>query len=119
MPQPYLLATRMMQKLLDGHTNVVHYIDDVLIFTETWTEHVNALRHVLESLRNAGLTVKPSKCNIAFESVDFLGHVVGNGVIKPQQDKIKRVLEAKRPETKKQLSAIIYWLSELLSQVYS
>ena len=68
-----------------------------MIFTETWSDHVNALRQVLESLRSAGLTAKPSK----------LGHIVGNGVIKPLPDKVKLVLEAKRPETKKQVRSFI------------
>ncbi len=39
--------TRMMRTLLDGHNNVVHYIDDVLIFTKTWKEHVDTLAQVL------------------------------------------------------------------------
>ena len=99
--------TRMMRRLLDGQSNVVHSIDDVLIFTETWSEHVKVLSQVLERLRDAGLTAKPSKCKIGYESVDFLGHIVGKGLIKPQSDKVQRILSAGRPETKKQVRSFI------------
>ena len=99
--------TRMMRRLLEGQTNVVHYIDDVLIFTETWSEHVKVLRQVLGRLLDAGLTAKPSKCKIGYESVDFLGHTVGKGLIKPQSEKVQRILSAKRPETKKQVRSFI------------
>ena len=46
------------------------------------------LRAVFESLRQAKLVARPSKCSIGFRELEFLGHVAGNGTLKPVQDKI-------------------------------
>jgi len=39
---------------------------------------------VLDRLNEVGLTVKPSKCQLAMGKCTYLGHVVGNGVVKPE-----------------------------------
>ena len=70
---------RMMRRLLDGLSHVDNYVDDVLVHTETWEEHIAALRALFVRVREYGLTVKPSKCFMAFESIDFVGHKIGQG----------------------------------------
>ena len=85
--------SRMMRKLLNGLDNVINYIDDILIFSETWEEHVRLLEEVLLRLQRAGLTARPSKCFIAFE---FLGHVVGRGQLKPRPGKVEQIVNAAR-----------------------
>ncbi|XP_022095014.1 uncharacterized protein LOC110981615 [Acanthaster planci] len=94
--------SRMMRKLLSGLDHVINYIDDILIFTETWEEHTERLREVLQRVRRAGLTARPSKCFVAFESLEFLGHVVGRGTVKPRPEKIQQIINAVRPLTKKE-----------------
>ncbi|PIK63031.1 hypothetical protein BSL78_00038 [Apostichopus japonicus] len=73
------IFTRMMRKLLEGQANVVNYIDDVLVYTESWEEHLIILTSVFEKLRNAGLTARPTKCFVGYKSLDFLGHICGRG----------------------------------------
>ena len=97
----------MMRKLLSGMCDVINYIDDILIFTATWDEHIEILREVLSRLRMAGLTARPTKCYLGFESLDFLGHIVGEGVIKPQPDKVRNILAVSRPTTKKQVRSFL------------
>ena len=53
---------RMMRKLFDDVENVTSYIDDILIDTKTWLEHVSTLEQVCQILDNANLAAKPSKC---------------------------------------------------------
>ena len=64
---------RMMLEVLEGqedHSSA--YIDDVLIYSKTWEEHLCHIRLVLESLRANGQTAKPSKCVWAANKVEYL-----------------------------------------------
>ena len=101
------LFSRMMRKLLDGLDQVINYIDDILIFTETWEEHLRVLQEVLRRILQAGLTARPSKCFVAFETLEFLGHVVGKGQLKPRPGKIEQIMNATRPTTKKEVRSFI------------
>ena len=71
---------RAMRKLLHGVDNVETYIDDIIVHTRDWQNHVETLSCRFERFRDAGVTVKPSKCVIAARSVEFLGHNVGGGI---------------------------------------
>ena len=98
---------RMMRKLLSGMSNVVSFLDDILVHTKTLEEHVTTLRELFGRLRNANLTARPSKCEIGCRSLQYLGHTVSNGEIKPNMDKVCQILDAPRPETKKQVRSFL------------
>ena len=100
---------RMMRKLLSPlkKNNVHHFMDDVLVATETWKEHVEALKAVLQRLREANLAAKPSKIFVGFEQLPFLGHEIGAGRRWPEADKIEKIIEAPLPATKKQLRSFM------------
>ncbi len=68
------------------------YIDDIVIISCSWNDHLNHLRQVLFRLREANLWVKLKKCQLGMHQCIYLGYVVGNGVIKPDPEKIKAVL---------------------------
>lgn len=54
---------RMVDKLLNGMQDYAGaYIDDVVVYSESWKDQLRHLREVLESLKQAGLTVKLRKC---------------------------------------------------------
>ena len=97
----------MMRKLLRGADHVDHYIDDCLIHTDTWKEHVEALRTFLERVRKAGLTIRPTKSVVGSESVEFVGHTIGKGMIGLHEANVKKIVEAPRPETKKQVRSLL------------
>lgn len=99
--------TRLMRTLLQGLENVVHYIDDVLIATNTWEEHVDTLQRLLQKVRESGLTIKPQKCEIAVESIVFLGHHLGGGNIQPVETTVLKIASAPLPDTKKQLRSFL------------
>lgn len=99
--------SRIMRKLLFGMEAVDNFIDDVIEFTVTFQEHLEVLRELLERLRKANLTVKPSKCYFGFESIECLGHVAGGNRLRPQPEKLKVIKEAPRPQTKKQVRSFL------------
>jgi len=79
------------------------YLDDIVIFSSTWEEHLGHLEKVLERLQSAGLTVNSTKCVFARDETEYLGFVIGNGVIKPQVNKVSAIESCPLPETRKQL----------------
>ena len=68
-----------------------------------------ALRETLDRIAKAGLTVRPSKCLIGAESLDFIGHHVGKGIIEADEESKRKVRDAPvpRPTTKKELRSFI------------
>ncbi|KAI2644391.1 Retrovirus-related Pol polyprotein from transposon 17.6 [Labeo rohita] len=104
------LATfqRMMDILLRPHlAYAAAYLDDVVIHSETWTDHLERLWRVLMELRRPGLTANPRKCNLALAEAQYLGFQVGRGLIRPQQKKVEAILSAPRPTTKTQVRAFL------------
>ena len=83
------------------------YLDDLVIFSDTWTDHLQHLENVLLQLQGAGLTVKPSKCQFAMEQYLYLGHVVGNGTVTLELSKIAAVEPFPNPKTKKEVRAFL------------
>jgi len=98
---------RMARKLLEGLDNVESYIDDIIIHTEDWNTHLEAVKSVLDRLRQHHLTARPTKCELGKQSVNLLGHLVGRGIIQPQNDKIDKILSSGKPKTKKQLRSFL------------
>ena len=92
--------TRMMRKLLNGVKGVVNFMDDILIASETWEDHLAQLREVLTRLKQANLTARPTKCLVGFPNLEFLGFVVGEGIKRPEQGKVEKMLNSPRPTTK-------------------
>ena len=99
--------SRLMRRALDGLPDTINYIDDILVYSSTWTGHVETLKQLFERLRVANLTAKPSKCQIAQEKVEFLGHVIGQGKLTPRPEKVSAIQEISRPQTKKQLRSFL------------
>ena len=98
----------MMDRVLRGlEGSAAAYLDDLVIYSDSWDEHVQHIRRVFNRLRDAGLTAKPKKCQFGMEQCIYLGHVVGNGVVRPEQSKIEAVMNFPTPQTKKQVRAFL------------
>ena len=99
---------RMMNRILQGTGEfAAALMDDILIFNETWNKHLEHVREVLERLRKAGLTARPSKCSLGMDDVVYLGYVVGGGKVKPTESKVEAVKEFPRPKTKTDFRAFL------------
>ena len=98
---------KVMREVMHGIEGVEMFVDDVLIHSPSFRQHLETLRIVLERLRHYNLTIKPSKCMIGHEEVPFLGHVIGGGQYGCQIDKIIKVRDAPRPQTKKQVKSFL------------
>ena len=89
------------------HQFTVAYLDDILVHSASWEEHLMHLNQVFGRLRAAGLRVKRKKCHFATNKCVYLGHVVGGGIVSPMQCKVKAVQEFSQPKNKKQVRS--FW----------
>ncbi|KAL2102386.1 hypothetical protein ACEWY4_001554 [Coilia grayii] len=99
---------RLMDRVLEGTGGfAAAYLDDVVIWSATWGQHLQHLAEVFRRISEAGLTVQPKKCSLAQQEVRYLGHIIGKGVIKPQKDKVEAVRDCPRPQTKKDVRSFL------------
>ncbi|GFY05885.1 hypothetical protein TNCV_4405511 [Trichonephila clavipes] len=82
---------RMMDNLLRHFkwTMCLCYLDDIIVFSETFEDHLIRLRLVLKCLQEAGLKLNSKKCLFAAQEVKILGHLVSSNGVRPDPDKIK------------------------------
>ncbi|GFO02099.1 Zinc finger protein [Plakobranchus ocellatus] len=99
--------TRAVKKLLCEMHNVIDYIDDLLIHTETWEPHVKTLSELFKRLQEANFTVRPVKCLLGSRTVDFLGHSLGRGAIGLLDENLEKVRNAPRSKTKREVRAVL------------
>lgn len=84
---------RLMELVLRGlHWSIcLIYLDDIIIYSADFSQHLQHLREVFQRFRTAGLKLKPSKCQFARSSVTFLGHRVSSAGIEPDPSNIDKV----------------------------
>lgn len=98
---------RLMRKCF-GHIQKVHsFVDDMLVHNEDWSHHLEILREVFAATRRSGLTIRPKKSQIGYDNLQFLGHTIGKGMLTPQEEKIQKILDTPRPQTKKQVRSFL------------
>jgi len=94
------------------------YLDDLIVFSITWEVYLAHLRAVLNKLTEVGLMTKPLKCQLAMAECTYLGHVVGNSVVKLEASKLQAIKSFPQLEIKK-ASSFIFWANWLLLSLYS
>jgi hypothetical protein len=74
----------MMDEVLREFLNdfAVVYMDDVLIYSNSWPEHLDHLDKIFQRFEEHGLYCKPHKCDFGKAEVKFLGFLVGNGCVR-------------------------------------
>lgn len=98
---------RLMHIVLRGLNNAEAYIDDVVVFSDSWSDHLKHVREVFERLKAASLTVNLGKSNIAQATVKYLGKVIGQGKVLPVAAKVEVILKFPVPSTRKELKRFL------------
>ncbi|KAK3513971.1 hypothetical protein QTP70_000296 [Hemibagrus guttatus] len=96
---------RLMNSVLAGliYRSCAVYLDDIVVASPTFKQHLDDLREVLSRLKSAGLTIKLAKCQFCRSELTFLGYRVCPSGILPEHDKIKAVTDFKTPVNVKQV----------------
>ena len=91
------------------------YLDDIIVFSQTVEEHLQRLAEVLRRLKDAGLKVKPSKCQLLSRSVQYLEHVVSEKGVEAHPAKISCVRDWPVPDSRESLRRFLGILQEVYS----
>ena len=98
---------RGLRKILDGMPGVGSYVDDIVIYSDSWEDHIRTLKELFGRLRKARITARPTKCLLGASRMEFLGHQVGGDLITPSRDNLEKVRNTPRPTTKKQVRSFL------------
>ena len=104
---PACFQTLMQRVLVGVEGFATAYMDDVVIFSSTWEDHIVHINTVLSLIKGAGLMVNPRKCCWGGQAVEFLGHFVGKGNISIPAHRCSALAAYTRPRTKKGLRAFL------------
>ncbi len=83
------------------------YIDDILIWGKDVEEHNIRLKKVLEKARERNVRFNFEKCKICVPEVKYLGHTFSKDGLKPDEDKVKAIVEMKTPQNVKELERFL------------
>ena len=85
----------------------IPYIDDIVILSSSWENHVGYVREVLSTLREAGLTASPKKCTWGGKVVEFLEHSLGEGKVSIPESRVKALRNYNKPRSKRGLRTFL------------
>ena len=98
---------RLMEQTLADLTDTMAYLDDIIIYSHTFEEHLEHLEAVFCKLREKGLKLKPAKCHMFRKKVNYLGHVISEIGIEADPAKIEVVRKWPIPQTIQELRSAL------------
>jgi transposase InsO family protein len=89
----------LMNTVLQGllYVNVLCYLDDIIVYSKTFEDHLEHLESVFTRLSVAGLKLKLSKCEFFMKQLHFLGHLVSSEGLQPDLEKVTAILNLPAP----------------------
>ena len=106
-------APATFQRLMQSSMNdlvlriLLVYLDDVLVFSRDFKEHLKRLETVFTRLRQIGLKLNPEKCRFGARNVNYLGHVISEEGIATDPGKISAVNDWPTPKTTRELRSFL------------
>ena len=97
---------------------VAVYLNDIIIYSKTFEQHIHQLQQVFQALRSANLKIKLKKCHFCLPNIAFLGHIIGREGIRVDSSKIEKIKNFPIPITttgiKSALGLFSYYIENLL-----
>ena len=90
---------RLMNTVLRGilWDYAIPFLDDVVVYSENVADHLKHLEEIFCRLQNAGLKLKPQKCQFGLSQIQYLGHNIGRKGLAPFSEKVRAVREFPTP----------------------
>ena len=94
---------RLVNIVLKGMSDCEAFLDDIVIYSQTWPIHMLQMRELFQRLSNANLTLNLAKCEFAKAKITYLGHIVGGGEVRPVEAKVAAILQFPAPDDRRSL----------------
>ena len=110
-------ASATFQRLMESCLGELHlnwciiYLDDIIVFSKMPGEHIHRLKAVISKLRAAGVKLKPIKCDLFKQQINYLGHVGSKEGVSTDPDKITAVPEWPQPTTVTEVRSFLGFVS--------
>ena len=98
---------RMVNKLVRDIDGCEGYIDDVVIFSDNWSDHIRQIKRFFQIMGEAKLTINLMKSEFGKATVKYLGHIVGQGQVRPLDAKIQTIVKYPIPTSRKELARFL------------
>lgn len=79
----------------------VNYLDDILVFSNSFEEHVRHLTLLINAIYEEGFRLSFKKCTFAVQTINYLGHVLGSNFVKPLHDNLVAINAFPIPQTRR------------------
>lgn len=102
---------RFLDEVLQGLDFTYGYLDDILVFSSSETQHLEHLEILFERLKKYGVLINTSKCVLGVSELTFLGYHVSPHGIRPIEEKVKAIQDFPTPKTAKELRRFLGMLN--------
>lgn len=100
-----LLMSRVFQNL--HFKSVLCYLDDILVYSQNFDQHLVHLQEVFDRLNDANLKLHPRKCSFGLDKILYLGHVLSPQGVAVDDSKVKVIRDYPRPRTPKEIRSFL------------
>ncbi|MBW0582759.1 hypothetical protein O181_122474 [Austropuccinia psidii MF-1] len=104
-----IMGTIFQEEILEGW--MVVYIDDIIIYSETWDDHVQYIDSVLSKHTPINLKISLEKCNVGHQELLELGHKISSLILPIEQNKVAAVLQKPVLKTIKEMQSFLGFAS--------
>ena len=108
MPYGLKVGSAVFQSILAGiirrrkmHSFCTNFLDDILIFSNTFEDHVKHLNELMSAIYEEGFRLNFKKCNFALNSIRYLGHIITPTSVTPLQDNLAAINSFPIPKCRK------------------
>ncbi|MBW0541757.1 hypothetical protein O181_081472 [Austropuccinia psidii MF-1] len=100
-----MMNTILLTELSEGWLFI--YIDDIIIFSDSWSLHLERLARVLHKVAEVNMKISLKRCNFGFEELKALGHIVSGLSLGIDKSKVAAVLLKPIPQNKKEMMSFL------------
>ncbi|CAF1412956.1 unnamed protein product [Adineta steineri] len=75
------------------------YIDDIVVFSRSFEEHLDHIRQLLSILSKYNFQLNPPKCKLFHQKIDYLSHIISEEGFQPNNDRIQSIMNLREPST--------------------